>query len=675
MSISLSFSRPRRALPVGFLAVLLLLVLIAAIGLSRLSAINRHLSVIVNEHTFKKDLIETMRGAARERTVSLHRMAIMHDPFQRDDEYLRFRQLASDFALASSRLYTLSLTREERRLLDRAIDATQAAVPVQAQVRELIEDGKLTEANELLLTKALPLQNRVFEHFSRFLEVQQRSMRDAVEAAEREYRLAFYTMIGLGLLSVTLGGLIAYFVVRRVNSAERALFSEKERAEVTLGSVVDAVIATGADRCVEYMNPAAERLTGWSIEQARGCPIADVYHVVNEMTRKPVPIPFETSDIEGQVVCSDSHCVLVARDGRELAIEESSSPMRNDAGHVIGYALVFRDVTRSRQLARELSWQASHDALTGLGNRNEFDRVINQLWESAKQHDKHHVLIYLDLDRFKIVNDSCGHMAGDELLRQLAVLIGRRVREGDSLFRLGGDEFAILLNGCPLPRAERLADEIRQAIEEFRFIWQTQSFGVGASMGLVAITRESEGVAQLLAAADAACYAAKGKGRNRVQVYEPSDRELALREGEMRWLPRIKRALEEERLTLYCQKIVSVKAGDLTGDTHYEVLLRMLDEAGGIVPPQAFLPAAERYNLMPEIDRWVVRHVIDWILMHAPGERAPRIHINLSGQSLTDEKFLPFLLEQLARIQSNSMRLGSRSPRPSPSPTWSAPCV
>lgn len=651
--------RSRNPLPLGFLAVLLLLAMITVIGLTRMAAINRHIAVIANEHAVKKDLIETMRGAARERTVSLHRMAIMPDPFQRDDEYLYFRKLATDFAQAANRLYQMPLTTEERSLLDTAIGLTQLAVPVQARVHELIEDGQATEANNLLLTEALPAQNRVFGHFSKFLELQQRSMRAAVESAGHEYRVALYTMTTLGLVSVVLGALIAFFVVRRVNAAERALSTEKERAEVTLGAVVDAVIATDAERRVEYMNMAAERLTGWTLDEARGRPIGDIYRVVNEETRQAISTPFIAENIEGQVVGLDSHYLLVTRAGAECAIEESASPMRNEAGEVIGYALVFRDVTRSRQMARELSWQATHDALTGLGNRIEFDQVVSQLWESAKQHGKHHVLIYLDLDRFKIVNDTCGHVAGDELLRQLAVLIGRLVREGDSLFRLGGDEFAILLNGCPLPRAESVAEDIRRAVEEFRFVWQSKSFAVGASMGLVPITMDSESISHLLAAADAACYAAKGKGRNRVQVYEPSDRELALREGEMRWLPRINHALEENRLVLYCQKIVNVTLGDLTGDTHYEVLLRMRDEGGEIVLPQAFLPAAERYNLMPEIDRWVVRHCVDWMLAHMTQlQPIPVVHINLSGQSLSDEKFLSFLIEQLSRFPSERVPVG-----------------
>ena len=227
------------------------------------------------------------------------------------------------------------------------------------------------------------------------------------------------------------------------------------------------------------------------------------------------------------------HGVLISQEGREYAIEESAVAIHDGSGVTMGYVVVFHDVTHSRHLAHQLNWPASHDALTGLANRREFETVMTQLWESAHTHNKHHALLYMDLDQFKIVNDTCGHAAGDELLRQLAAIINTQVREGDSIFRLGGDEFAVLLSGCPVSQAETIANEIRQSVEAFRFTWEKSSFAIGVSIGLVPIMADSLSLAQILAAADAACYTAKEKGRNRVQVYAASDTEMAMRKGEM----------------------------------------------------------------------------------------------------------------------------------------------
>lgn len=653
------FRHSKYTISIGFVLVLILMAAIAIIGLTRMAAINDRMSVIVSQHNVKTDLVAAMRNAARERSISLHRMALMTDAFDRDDEYLYFRKMAAEFLKARNALNAMHLSDLEKKTLEESQGLTRQGTQAQEEVYELVVDQKLGEANELLLKVAVPAQNQVLASLSKLLDYQRQATTEAVTSAQKEYEKAFYSMSGLGLLSLGLGIVIAVMVVRRTSFAEKAIFHEKERAEVTLHSIADAVITTNRDGVVEYMNPIAEQLTGWFNAEARGQPIDKVFHVINELTREQIKNPVTGGGIEGRVVNVDPHGVLIARNGAEYAVEDSAAPIRESSGAVIGYVVVFHDVSHARHLARQLSWQASHDALTGLGNRLEFESVMAQMWESAKYHSKHHALVYMDLDQFKVVNDTCGHAAGDELLRQLAVIISAKVREGDSLFRLGGDEFAILLNGCPINRAESLANEIRLVVEEFRFIWQDKSFSVGASIGLVPISVDSVSVASLLAAADAACYTAKEKGRNRVQVYEPSDAELLMREGEMQWLPRIKRAMDEDRLQLYYQKIANVRDGDVMGGTQYELLLRMIDEHGTIVPPQAFIPAAERYNLMPSIDRWVISHALDWITRHAAQVKdISTIYINLSGQSLNDDQFLDFVTTQLKRLDGLGIKIG-----------------
>ena len=642
-------------LALGFTLVLLLMAALVAIGLIHAKTLNQRMGVIVNQYSVKTDVVAAMRNVARERSLLLHRMALTTDPFERDEEYLKFRQAAWDFIQARDALAKLPLTPIERETFSASQQLTVEATKYQEEVYNLITEGRLDEANELLLTKAVPAQDSVFSKFNQLLDLQKAATAQAVAGAEREYRQAVTSVVALGVLALGLGIAIAVFVIRRSVHFERALFREKERAEVTLYSIADGVITTNAGGMVEYLNPVAEQLTGWSSAAARGRFLSEVFHVVNETTRTELPCLLSAM-IEGANVSTDPKCVLLAQGGNEHAIEQAMAPMRDSAGNMIGSVLAFRDVSQSRQLARQLSWQASHDALTGLGNRIEFETVMEQILDSARHHNKHHALIYLDLDQFKVVNDTCGHVAGDELLSQLAALLLGKVREGDSLFRLGGDEFAVILGGCPIDRAEVIANDIRQLVEEFRFVWQNKTFVIGASMGLVAITAESGSRTQILAAADSACYMAKEKGRNRVQIYEPGDTELALRQGEMQWLLRLNRAIDEHRLMLYFQKMVGTRN---SGNVAIEILLRMRDEEGNIVPPQAFIPAAERFNLMPTIDRWVVRHAIEWALSQPESIGELRgMFINLSGQSLNDEKFLNFVVEQLEPHPALASKIG-----------------
>jgi len=313
-----------------------------------------------------------------------------------------------------------------------------------------------------------------------------------------------------------------------------------------------------------------------------------------------------------------------------------------------GFVTTYTDVTEAHNLSRRLSYQATHDGLTGLVNRTEFDARLKRVLRSLHAEPGEHALCYLDLDQFKVINDTCGHMAGDELLRKLGRLLPERVRKHDTLARLGGDEFGVLMEHCELEQAERVADSLRSTIEGFRFLWEDKSFKVGVSVGLVPISIESVDAASVLSAADTACYAAKEQGGNRVHVYRPGDEEVGRRHGEMRWVARINRALEEDRFELCYQPIVRSDGGRDDG-THYELLLRMVSEDGTTVAPGSFLPAAERYNLAPRLDRWVIATAFDWLAAHPRHlERLFVCSINLSGHSLGDETFRDFVLERFA---------------------------
>jgi diguanylate cyclase (GGDEF)-like protein/PAS domain S-box-containing protein len=430
--------------------------------------------------------------------------------------------------------------------------------------------------------------------------------------------------------------------------AEVALWQARDRAEVTLASIADAVITVDLNARVEYLNPVAERLTGWSAEAARGRPIGDVFVAVNEASGAPQPDPVPGVLGDGRTVEAEGKLALLPREGAPIAIDRSIAPIRERSGGIAGAVIVFHDMRRERQYAARLSHLASHDALTGLLNRREFEQRVRSALGEAREGSAQHAVLYLDLDQFKVVNDTCGHAAGDELLRQVGNLLRPKLREGDTLARLGGDEFGVLLSHCGPEPAGRIAETLRRAIADFRFARQRRSFAVGVSIGVVHVGRGPHTLESVLAAADAACYMAKDKGRNRVQVYRPEDSEIALRHGEMEWVNRIHRALADNRLLLYAQPIVPL-AG--TAPPHHELLVRLLDERNEVVPPMAFIPAAERYNLMPAIDRWVVRTAFAALGARAGPQARGTWAINLSGASIGDEDCLDYIREQFDRFR------------------------
>ncbi len=459
--------------------------------------------------------------------------------------------------------------------------------------------------------------------------------------------------LAVQLVLVLVAFLLAGISVRRAWLTANALFHEKELAEVTLHSIGDAVITTDAAGNVRHLNPIAETLTGWSAAEAKGQPLHKVFNIINGVTREPQANPVERCLRENRIVGLENNTVLVSRDGRERIVEDSAAPVRDHDGQVVGAVMVFYDVTLMRDSPHLLSHQATHDSLTSLVNRREFERRLTTLVEKAKNQNSHHVLCYLDLDQFKIVNDTCGHIAGDKLLRQLSFLLKERIREADTLARLGGDEFGVLLDTCQMEPALRVANDLVRIVNDFRFVWNSTTFEISVSIGVVPVTPDSTSPAELLSQADAACYAAKDKGRNRVQVYQPDDAELLQRQGEMRWVPRLREAIDADRFVLYCHPIQPLAPG-LDGRRYCETLLRLRDETGAIIPPMAFIPAAERYNLMPTIDRWVIRQTIANFGKHCCGKGpATDCFINLSGASLSERHLFEFIRDQ---IQMNHMQ-------------------
>jgi diguanylate cyclase (GGDEF)-like protein/PAS domain S-box-containing protein len=414
---------------------------------------------------------------------------------------------------------------------------------------------------------------------------------------------------------------------------------------LALQSLAEAIIATDKDGHITFMNAAAEQLTGVEAAVAHGKLLEDIVSLVDETERRILGDPVRQALTSGSAVNLSRRAMLLSRaNGNERSIELSAAPIRNGAKDLVGAVVMLHDISELRGLARQMSYQATHDALTGLINRREFERRLEEAIASGHRGDGQHVLCYLDLDRFKLVNDTSGHLAGDSMLREVAKLLRDAVRDSDTVGRLGGDEFGTLLIGCPLDKARQIADDLCRAVNDYRFVWKDKIFNIGVSVGLVEISRESGTIEELLAAADTACYVAKKQGSGRVVVYSARDEAHARHTGEIQWLQRLQGALKENRFHLYHQVIVP--AHEAEGGPAMEVLVRMQDENGNELAPADFMRAAERYRLMGLVDRWVVQTTLAALgrgAIAVPESRS--VAINISGQTLGDTQFLEFVVE------------------------------
>lgn len=430
----------------------------------------------------------------------------------------------------------------------------------------------------------------------------------------------------------------------RAAQSEAALAVARDRAELALYSITDAIMTMDIGGVIQYMNPVAERLTGWGRGDAIGLPLDTVMPLVDEQSGQPLANP-AAARLAGAPPPSLPDAALRRRDGRMIAVDLSAAAMHDSAGATIGAVLVFQDASRTRRLSRRLVYQASHDVLTGLFNRRHFEAALNDMLEAAHGQPGDHALLYIDMDQFKIVNDTCGHVAGDELLRQVAAVLRNGLRRNDVLARLGGDEFGVLLADSALAEAARVADDLRERIRAFRFVWQDRVFVIGASIGVVSVSADIGDASAILTAADLSCYAAKDMGRNRVHVYRPSDTVLAQRQNDMALTNLIQEALKSHDLRLYRQPLQWIGRSDHNLDC-CEVLVRLRMADGTLMMPETFMPAAERYGLMPAIDRWVIEHTFAVLaaggLQGATGRRA-LVAVNLSGASLADEGLLTFM--------------------------------
>lgn len=434
-------------------------------------------------------------------------------------------------------------------------------------------------------------------------------------------------------------------MLETIEQVAKDLSDQSGRLQVTLESIADGVITTDSDGNIDYMNPEAERLCGFGIGQARGQPSAKLLRF-RERSGRHVPNPVRRCLEQRARITINGDCELVRQGDIPLPVQASVAPIMDSDRVLIGSITAITDISHSRAMAEELNFRANHDDLTGLINRFAFGQQLREVIDGSQARDETHALLYMDLDQFKLVNDTCGHGVGDELLREVSALLRAKVRSGDTLSRLGGDEFGMILKHCSIERAADIAEEIRSMIEDYRFSWGDRIFDIGISIGVIQIHKEVGALESVLADADSACYEAKEAGRNKVYIYRDTDHALSHRKYQMALVSQVRQAIDEDKLVLYAQPIRSLRAEDTS--SHYEVLVRMLGNDGELIPPVKFLGAAERYGLIEQLDRWVLSKVVSLLREHRNHvEQLSLCSINLSGASLGRMEFLQYARELL----------------------------
>ncbi|MCW8930229.1 MAG: EAL domain-containing protein [Gammaproteobacteria bacterium] len=435
---------------------------------------------------------------------------------------------------------------------------------------------------------------------------------------------------------------------------EQELTELNDLMRMLLESTGEGIFGVDRSGTCTFVNHAAQEMFGYSLAELKG---QSMHQLTHHSRKDGSYFPSEECSIYNAFVTGIPSCVdnevFWRKDGTSFPVQYSAYPIRDDKQNIKGSVTLFRDVTESLAMTKKMNYMSSHDSLTSLLNRYSFEQRLTFALKSAKFEGIQHVVCYLDLDQFKVVNDTCGHLAGDEMLKLIAQLLQNSVRSNDTLARLGGDEFGLLLENCPLEHAQDIAHQICKSIKDFRFTWDEKIFSVSCSIGLSAISEDTQSVQSIMSTIDASCYIAKDKGRNQIHISSDNDSETARHQDEMHWVSEVRKALEEDRFVLYQQTILPSDPLDQENQ-HFEILLRMQDSENNIVPPGAFLPAAEHYGLIADLDRWVIHTTFKWLASQIKkNKKIDFCSINLSGQSIGDEKLYQFIMEQQQEFQIN----------------------
>ena len=629
---------------VSFTSILLVTFAALAIISHQIKDTQSSINEIVASNNQKSRLLVEMQQAARERSLALYSMVNIKDPFEYDDVRMKYDSYAEKFIKARQAFLAMPLSEEEINLIKLQGKLSRLAVPLQNIIIKLIDKERFKDAIEVLINKSIPSQNAVLSQIAIIIDFQRNNNQKIVQQLEKRLDKNIIIVIFISIIIFILTSLTSAYVISRITKTEEQLFFEKELAQITLDSIGDGVITVDKDYLIQTMNPVAEMLTDVKKQDVVGKSILDIYEGDSPKQRTEINDNLESSVIQRSLF----DFTLTKKDGIEYEVEHTIAPIIDNNQTILGAVIILRDVTEVRTMEKRLSYQASHDALTGLINRREFELRLKQTIRNAQTENLSHSICFLDLDKFKIINDTSGHAAGDEFLKQISTTIQSSLRKTDVLARLGGDEFAIILDSCAIYQATNICNQILKTIKETRFSWGKNSFESGASIGIVPITQLTASAAEVMSSVDAACYEAKDKGRNRIQVFEPDKAEYIKHQVETSWIQKIKTAISENNFELYFQEIRNINPEYSTPKT-IELLIR-LNDGDQLIYPDSFIPTAERYHLMPLIDEWVINNAFEFIKRYTKKHNSDiRVAINLSGQSLSEDSVLNLITHNLRK--------------------------
>ena len=656
------FSRTNLFTGTGFLIVIVMMAVMIAVAINGVRSIQQELDGVIEKNAAKIEQIEIMRLANRERIIGLQLMLLLDDPFEIDDIAMRHMSYANQFIVARKALYDSADSKAEVEALDRIRQASMVAAPINEEIRELVLDELPEEGKALMIEKLVPVQDAIYQEFKVLTTLFDKHVELSNEMARKDFERLYMRLVILLILVVALCVFIGYTVTRRINKSEQSLIDHLDELEqvvaartrelkqesdlltVTLASIGDGVVTINPDSTVRYMNPAAEEMTLLNNDDIVGKPVSSVLHQVDMDTGQQEPLISLDSPQDDDPPAAGAEKQFKRANGETIDIEQSVADITDENGITHGAVVVLRDVSATRAMERKLAHEATHDPLTGLVNRREFESRVKMAINRASVDNTLHTICYIDLDRFKAVNDSCGHATGDRLLCDLSRIVKEQLRKGDTFARIGGDEFGLLLEQCSVKKGVEIAEAVRQSITNYQLLHDGQVFSVGASMGAVEISENTTDIESLLSVADAACYVAKGGGGGSVQIYRSNDDNVLQLRDETRWAREISQALDNNRFELHCQPIVGVSDA-CRNSMHYEILMRMRDSQGNLVYPGSFLPAAERYKQLTAIDRHVVYETLKWVGDNAHECQSCRFAINIAGASISDMGFLAFVSE------------------------------
>ena len=633
--------KTKSLLVIAFAFLLLIMLLLIIISIYGMHSIHGRLDNIAQENIKKVQLTSEMLHSARERSILLHRMVMLDDPFERDDLSFLVNKNGALFAESRIKLNELRLNPEEQEILSKQGELTGEAIPLQRSIMKSLVNDDLEEAKNILIEEAMPAQDRVLDELKKLIVLQNEYAKDAVRIANDTYLNSRLLMLILGSIAVFVGVIISRIFIDKVTSTEKKLHDEKEKAQITFRSIGDAVITTNSVGKIEYLNDKAENYIGVLLTDVVGRHVSEVF------VAQDIEYDLPVSEIINEYLngnfekIASNNIDLISKENRNIKIKLSLSPILSDRNILQGLIITFHDVTKSFELLRKIEYQATRDALTGLLNRREFEHKVKQTL-SIYESDTYHAFFILDLDKFKIVNDSCGHQAGDELLKQLSIRLKNIIRRGDLIARLGGDEFSIFMSNIDEKNAIKHAEELLKSVSTYRFLWEDKTFSLGASIGIVVSSSESSSYDYLYHSADTACYIAKNEGRNRFHILSTKDQDMQKDNVDKNWITRLNKAIEEDEFYLYGQEIIPISPR-AQGRKHVEMLIRMVSDDRKLISPMAFIPTAERYGLMHKIDQIVLIKTCNY-LNDNPLEYGVYA-VNLSGETLSSINAMEYLMQ------------------------------